>query len=151
MKTSFPKKELHIPKWYVIDAKNKTLGRLATIISKVLRGKENCFFTPSVDQGNFVVVLNSDKIEISGKKEQNKLYYRNSQRPGSIKKETFRDLKQRIPTRILEKAILGMLPKGPLGRKYFQRLYLYSADMISYKKDISLNQEIISKWITLNV
>ena len=134
MKTIFPKKEYHIPKWFVIDATGKTLGRLATEASKLLRGKENSFFTPGVDQGNFVVVLNADKIEVSGKKELQKLYYRNSQRPGGLKIENFKQLKERIPSRILEKAIWGMLPKGVLGREYYRRLYIYSNSEIKYKK-----------------
>lgn len=90
----------------------KTLGRLATEVSKLLRGKEISYFTPGVDQGNFVVILNANKIEVSGNKETQKLYYRNSQRPGSLKIETFKQVKERIPSRILEKAIWGMLPKA---------------------------------------
>lgn len=157
MKTLFPKNELHIPKWYVIDAKNKPLGRLSTEISKLLRGKETSFFTPGVDQGNFVVILNADKIEVTGKKSSNKLYYRNSQRPGSLKIETLTALKKRIPTRILEKSIWGMLPKGVLGRKYFRRLYLYTNDTICYKnfkteeKNIPINTKIEENWIKINL
>jgi large subunit ribosomal protein L13 len=147
MKTIFPKKEYHIPKWFVIDATGKTLGRLATEASKLLRGKENSFFTPGVDQGNFVVVLNADKIEVSGKKELQKLYYRNSQRPGGLKIENFKQLKERIPSRILEKAIWGMLPKGVLGREYYRRLYIYSNNEIKYKK----TKDGISKMITSDV
>ena len=89
MKTIFPKKESHIPKWFVVDATDKTLGRLATEVSKLLRGKENSFFTPGVDQGNYVVVLNAEKIQVSGNKELQKLYYRTNQRPGSLKIENF--------------------------------------------------------------
>jgi large subunit ribosomal protein L13 len=133
MKTIFPKRECHTPKWFVIDANGKTLGRLATEASKLLRGKETTFFTPGVDQGNFVVILNADKISVTGKKEKQKLYYRNSQRPGSLKVETFKQLKARIPSRILEKAIWGMLPKGVLGREYYRRLYIYSNNEIKYK------------------
>jgi len=136
-KTIFPKKEYHIPKWFVIDAKGKTLGRLSTEASKLLRGKETTFFTPGIDQGNYVVILNADKIEVSGKKEDEKLYYRNSQRPGSLKIETFKQLKNRIPTRILEKSIWGMLPKGVLGRNYYKRLFIYSDNKINYIKNSS--------------
>eukprot|EP01035_Chromulina_nebulosa_P020088 gene20088-26084_t len=116
MKTIFPKTECHVPKWFVIDAKEKTLGRLATEASKLLRGKETSYFTPGVDQGNYVVILNADKVEVTGKKRFQKLYYRNSQRPGSLKVETFLQLQKRIPSRIVEKAIWGMLPKNYLGR-----------------------------------
>jgi len=134
MKTIFPKKECHLPKKYVIDANGKTLGRLATEASKLLRGKETSLFTPGVDQGNYVVILNANLVEVSGKKNTEKLYYRNSQRPGSLKIETFKQLKERIPSRILEEAIWGMLPKNVLGREYYRRLYIYSADKITYQK-----------------
>jgi len=134
MKTIFPKKECHLPKKYVIDANGKTLGRLATEASKLLRGKETSLFTPGVDQGNYVVILNANLVEVSGKKNTEKLYYRNSQRPGSLKIETFKQLKERIPSRILEEAIWGMLPKGVLGREYYRRLYIYSDNKINFKK-----------------
>lgn len=149
MKTIFPKKECHIPKWYVVDAKGKTLGRLATEVSKLLRGKETSYYTPSVDQGNYVVILNANKVEVSGKKESEKLYYRHSQRPGSLKIETFKQVKERIPTRILEKAVWGMLPKGRLGRTYYRRLYIYCDDKINYIK----GKEVASndKWIKVDV
>ena len=151
MKTIFPKKEFHIPKWFVIDANGKTLGRLSTEASKLLRGKENTFFTPGVDQGNYVVILNADKIEVSGKKEEQKLYYRNSQRPGSLKIETFKQLKNRIPSRILEKSIWGMLPKGVLGRQYYKRLFIYSDNKINYvKNDTGENTQIPLELLTSN-
>lgn len=133
MKTLFPKKECHVPKWFLIDASGKNLGRLSTEVSKLLRGKEFAFFTPGVDQGNYVVILNASQIEVTGKKETQKLYYRNSQRPGSLKIETFAQLKKRIPVRILETSIRGMLPKGVLGRQYFRRLFIYSDDLLDAK------------------
>ena len=154
MKTIFPKKEYHIPKCFVVDAKGKTLGRLSTEVSKLLRGKETSFFTPSVDQGNFVVILNAAEIEISGKKEEQKLYYRNSQRPGNLKIETFKQLKSRIPTRILEKSIWGMLPKGVLGRNYYRRLYVYSDNKINYKKSKETNNSELfntNNWIKVDL
>ena len=153
MKTLFPKQECHIPKWFVIDAKGKTLGRLSTEASKLLRGKETSLFTPGVDQGNYVVILNANQIEISGKKEDQKLYYRNSQRPGSLKIETFKQLKARIPSRILEKSIWGMLPKGVLGRNYYRRLYVYSDSKINYKTDKNEeNLEMNTKeWIKIEI
>jgi len=152
MKTLFPKQECHIPKWFVLDANGKTLGRLATEASKLLRGKETSYFTPGVNQGNFVVILNADKIEVSGKKPAQKLYYRNSQRPGNLKIETFTQLKNRIPSRIVEQAIWGMLPKGVLGRQYFKRLYVYSSGTVVYKKN-NKNDEIISQenWIKVDL
>jgi len=158
MKTIFPKKECHIPKWFVIDAKGKTLGRLSTEASKLLRGKETTFFTPGIDQGNYVVILNADKIQVTGKKEDEKLYYRNSQRPGSLKIETFKQLKNRIPSRILEKSIWGMLPKGVLGRNYYKRLFIYSDNKINYLKNSSLETTVIpfeladsNNWIKVDI
>lgn len=156
MKTIFPKKECHQPKWFVVDATDKTLGRLATEVSKLLRGKENSYFTPGVDQGNFVVVLNATKIKVTGKKEFQKLYYRNSQRPGSLKIETFQQLKERIPTRILEKAIRGMLPKGVLGRNYYRRLYIYCDSKINspvnnkQENETTINSST-NNWITVEI
>jgi len=150
MKTLFPKQESHIPKWFVIDATDKTLGRLSTEASKLLRGKETSLFTPGVNQGNFVVILNANKIRVTGKKESQKLYYRNSQRPGNLKIETFTQLKNRIPTRILEESIWGMLPKGVLGREYFRRLYVYSADKIAYKNN-EVNTELEKNWIKVDI
>ena len=150
MKTLFPKKELHIPKWFIVDATSKTLGRLATECSKLLRGKEINYFTPGVDQGNFLIIINANKIQISGKKELQKLYYRNSQRPGNLKIETFQQLKNRIPTRIVERAIWGMLPKGVLGRTYYRRLYVYENNNI-----LSLNNLQFKvndpKWVTIKL
>jgi large subunit ribosomal protein L13 len=157
MKTVFPKQECHIPKWFVVDATDKTLGRLATEVSKLLRGKEISYFTPGVDQGNFVVILNASKIKVTGKKEEQKLYYRNSQRPGSLKIETFRQVRDRVPTRILEKAIWGMLPKGVLGREYYRRLYIYCDNKINYTKmqnevkSIPLELADSNNWIKVNL
>lgn len=132
MKTLYPKQESHVPKWFVVDANGKTLGRLATEVSKLLRGKETSFFTPGVNQGNYVVVLNAEKVQVTGKKALTKLYYRNSTRPGGLKSETFTQLQNRIPTRIIEHAVWGMLPKGVLGRAYYRRLYIYSDNKINY-------------------
>lgn len=153
MKTLFPKKECHVPKWFVIDATGKTLGRLSTEVSKLLRGKETSYFTPGVDQGNYVAILNANKIEVTGKKESQKLYYRNSQRPGGLKVETFKTLKARIPSRILEKSIWGMLPKGVLGRNYYRRLFIYSDDKLNYvkgKNTESENQPSMDQWIKVD-
>lgn len=147
MKTIFPKKECHVPKWFLIDATNKTLGRLSTEASKLLRGKETSFYTPGVDQGNFVVILNADKIQVTGKKESQKLYYRNSQRPGSLKTETFSQLQKRIPTRILEEAIWGMLSKNHIGREHYKRLYIYKQGQLPYKENFEENPK---NWIKIN-
>jgi large subunit ribosomal protein L13 len=158
MKTIFPKKEYHIPKWFILDANGKTLGRLATLVSKLLRGKEISQYTPGIDLGNYVIIVNADKIKVTGKKETQKLYYRNSQTPGNLKIETFQDLKKRIPARILEKAIWGMLPKRVLGRQYYKRLFIYAKNPILDTKmknselEIKKNKEnsFSTNWIEVN-
>ena len=152
IKTIFPKKEHHRPKWFLINAEGKTLGRLATEVSKLLRGKETSSFTPGVDQGNFVVILNAEKIQVSGKKVDQKLYYRNSQRPGNLKKETFKELNLRIPARIVEKAIWGMLPKNVLGRNYYKRLFVYSNSTLPYDYKTFFDvASIEKKWIEIEL
>lgn len=134
LKTSFALKESYKPKYYILDAKNQTLGRICTLASKLLQGKENAFYTPGVDLGNFLVIVNADYIKISGKKKLQKLYYRHSQRPGSLKKQNFLTLQKRFSYRILEKAIWGMLPKGCLGRIYYRRLFIYSDEFLNLRK-----------------
>jgi len=156
MKTIFPKQECHVPKWYIIDAKGKTLGRLATETSKLLRGKETSYYTPGVNQGNYVVIINANQVLVSGKKESQKLYYRNSQRPGSLKIETFLQLQNRIPSRIIEEAVWGMLSKNHLGREYYKRLYIYSESKIVYKKSNDTAQpfdteEMEKNWIKVDL
>lgn len=140
LKTVFPKVEEHKPQVYVIDARGKTLGRLASLASIYLRGKITSFYTPGVDQGNFVIILNAKEIKVSGKKNQDKTYVRTSQRPGSLKSENFAQLQQRLPTRILEKSIWGMLPKGVLGRNYYKRLFVYSDSNIPVKSSYEKNK-----------
>ncbi len=112
-------------KWFLVDAKNKTLGRLATEIASILRGKNKPTFTPHIDTGDFVVVVNAEQIEVSGKKASQKLYRRHSGRPGGMKIEKFEDLKERIPERIIEQAVKGMLPHNSLGRQQFRKLKVY--------------------------
>jgi len=111
--------------WYLVDAENQTLGRLATEVASVLRGKNKATFTPHLDTGDFVIVVNADKIRVSGNKPQQKLYRRHSGRPGGMKVETFEHLQERLPERIVEKAIKGMLPHNALGRQLFCKLKVY--------------------------
>lgn len=146
MKTVFPKKEFHQPQWFLLDASEQTLGRLATEASKLLRGKETTFYTPGVDQGNYVVIINAEKISVTGNKEKGKLYYRNNRRPGSLKIESFQSLKRRLPSRILEKAIWGMLPKGRLGRIQYKRLFVYKGEQPVMKKNISEQTVALQYW-----
>lgn len=147
MKTPFPKKECHTPNYFLIDATGKTLGRLSTEVSKLLRGKEYSFFAPGVDQGNFVAIINAEKIKISGKKESQKLYYRPTQRPGNLKQENFQKLNSRIPSKILEQSIWGMLPKGKLGRQYYKRLFICSSKLFEIEKEFFTND----KWKKINL
>ena len=125
-KTYIPPVQEVDKKWYVVDATDKRLGRLATEIASILRGKNKPTFTPNMDTGDFVVVINAEKVEISGNKRQQKLYRRHSGRPGGMKVETFDQLQNRIPERIIEKAVKGMLPKNALGRKLFTNLKVYA-------------------------
>ena len=124
-KTSVPSIDSIDRQWYLVDAENQTLGRLATEVASVLRGKNKASFTPHLDTGDFVIVVNADKIRVSGKKSQQKLYRRHSGRPGGMKVETFEHLQERLPERIVEKAIKGMLPHNALGRQLFRKLKVY--------------------------
>ncbi len=125
-KTPLPTQEALEHKWYVVDAADQRLGRLATEIAMTLRGKKKANFTPHMDTGDFVIVVNADKVVVTGKKRTQKLYRRHSGRPGGMKIETFRQLQSRIPERIIEKAVKGMLPKNALGRKLFTKLKVYA-------------------------
>ncbi|XGB42737.1 MAG: 50S ribosomal protein L13 [Nodosilinea sp. LVE1205-7] len=112
--------------WYLIDAKDQRLGRLATTIATVLRGKNKPTFTPHMDTGDFVIVVNAEKVVVTGRKASTKLYRRHSGRPGGMKTETFDKLQARIPSRIIEQAVKGMLPKTTLGRQQFTKLKVYA-------------------------
>ena len=124
-KTSIPSINSVNRQWFLVDAENQTLGRLASEVASVLRGKNSPSFTPHLDIGDFVVVINAEKVRISGKKAEQKLYRRHSGRPGGMKVETFNALQSRIPERIVEKAIKGMLPHNSLGRQLFRKLKVY--------------------------
>lgn len=113
-------------KWYVIDAEGKTLGRLATVCANLLRGKTKPNYTPNVDTGDFVIVINADKIQVSGKKETDKIYYHHTGFPGGLKSISFKDLMEKDPTKAIEKAIKGMLPHNTLGAEQFTKLKVYA-------------------------
>lgn len=115
-----------LPKWYLIDAKNKSLGRLSTKIAQILKGKNNVDYTPHIINKTYVIIINAKSIQVSGSKKVKKLYRRHSGRPGGLKTENFIQLQQRIPARIIEKSIKGMLPKNILGRQLFTHLKIYS-------------------------
>jgi large subunit ribosomal protein L13 len=112
--------------WYVIDAENQVLGRLATQIATLLRGKHKPTYTPSMDGGDFVVVVNAEKIRITGRKAEQKLYHRHTGYPGGLRTTTYRTMLQRHPDRILRLAVKGMLPKGRLGRRQLLKLRVYA-------------------------
>ncbi len=113
-------------KWYIVDAADQRLGRLSSQIAMILRGKNKPTFTPHIDTGDFVIVINAEKIQVTGKKSTQKIYRRHSGRPGGMKTETFAKLQVRIPERILEQAIKGMLPKNSMGRHLFTKLNVYA-------------------------
>jgi large subunit ribosomal protein L13 len=126
IKTHVPATDTIERQWYVVDAQGQRLGRLASEIAMILRGKNKPIFTPNMDTGDFVVVINAEKVVVTGKKYNEKLYRRHSGRPGGMKTETFAQLQSRIPERIVEQAVRGMLPKNALGRKLFTKLKVYS-------------------------
>lgn len=114
--------------WFIIDAKDKCLGRLATEVVKILRGKTKIFYNPSQDTGDYVIIINAQQIKVTGNKATQKTYMRHSGRPGGKTTETFQELQTRIPERVLEKAVKGMLPKNRLGRQLFTKLKVYHND-----------------------
>ena len=114
--------------WYVVDATDQTLGRLATEIARRLRGKHKAEYTPHVDTGDYVIVVNAEKVFVSGNKETKKIYYRHSGYPGGIKSTSLKRLREAKPEELLEKAVRGMLPRNPLGRAVFRKLKVYSGD-----------------------
>lgn len=112
--------------WWVVDAEGETLGRLATRVASILRGKHKPIFTPNVDTGDFVIVVNADKVAVTGAKLDQKIYYRHSGYPGGLKERTLREQLQRAPERVIETAVRGMLPKNKLGRAMFRKLKVYA-------------------------
>ena len=113
-------------KWYVVDAAGMTLGRLASEVAKVLRGKNKPIFTPHIDTGDYVIVINAEKIAVTGKKLDQKIYYRHSDYVGGLKQATLREKLSNKPEEVIELAVKGMLPKGPLGRQMFKKLFVYA-------------------------
>ncbi|MEB3334961.1 MAG: 50S ribosomal protein L13 [Cyanobium sp.] len=124
-KTTQPSPDTLDRQWFVVDAADQTLGRLASEVAQVLRGKNKPTFTPHLDTGDFVVVINAEKVRVSGNKATQKLYRRHSGRPGGMKTETFTHLQGRLPERVIEIAVKGMLPHNSLGRQLFRKLKVY--------------------------
>ena len=113
-------------KWYVVDATDMTLGRLASEVAKVLRGKNKPIFTPHIDCGDNVIVINAEKIKVTGKKMDQKVYYHHSDYVGGLKEATLREKLEKKPEQVIELAVKGMLPKGPLGRQMYTKLHIYA-------------------------
>ena len=113
-------------KWYVVDAEGQTLGRLASEVAKVLRGKNNPVYTPLVDTGDYVIIVNADKVAVTGKKLEQKIYYHHSDYVCGMKETTLKEMMAKKPEKVLELAVKGMLPKGPLGRSMIKKLHVYA-------------------------
>ncbi len=126
MKSYMPSQATIERKWYVVDAADMTLGRLASGVASVLRGKNKPTFTPHMDTGDYVIVVNADKVSVTGKKLDQKIYYHHSKYVGGMKETTLREMMAKKPERVIELAVKGMLPKGPLGRQMYKKLYVYA-------------------------
>ena len=126
MRSYMPKMDEITREWVVMDASDQVLGRLATEVARLLRGKHKPDFTPHLDTGDFVVVINADKVKLTGAKMDDKVYYRHSGRPGNLKSETARERMDKYPERVIQAAVWGMLPKNRLGRKLLKKLKVYS-------------------------
>ena len=126
MKTYMPNPATVERKWYVVDAEGKTLGRLASEVAKVLRGKNKPIYTPHADCGDYVIVINAEKITVTGKKLEQKVYYHHSDYVGGMKETTLDEMIAKKPEKVIELAVKGMLPKGPLGRQMFTKLFVYA-------------------------
>ncbi len=125
MKTFTAKPETVKRDWFVVDADGKTLGRLATEIARRLRGKHKAEFTPHVDTGDYIIVVNAEKVAVTGNKEAAKMYHRHSEYPGGLRSMTLEKLRERAPERIIQSAVKGMLPNNPLGRAMFKKLRVF--------------------------
>lgn len=113
-------------KWYVVDAERKTLGRLASEVANVLRGKNKPIYTPHIDTGDYVIVVNAEKIKVTGKKLEQKIYYHHSEYVGGMKETTLKEMMNKKPEFVITHAVKGMLPKGPLGRQMLKKLHVYA-------------------------
>ena len=126
MKTYMPSAKSIDRKWYVVDAEGQTLGRLATVVAATLRGKNKPIFTPFLDTGDYVIVVNADKIKVTGKKLDQNTYFSHSKYIGGVRETSLREMLDKKPERVVEHAVIGMLPKGPLGRQMAKKLFVYA-------------------------
>ena len=128
MKTYMQKKEDVNRKWYVVDAEGQTLGRLATKVATILRGKNKVTYTPHVDTGDYVIIINASKVKLTGNKLDDKMYYNHSGYPGGLRERNAKTMIEKYPEEMVHRAVKGMLPKGPLGRKMLKKLFVYAGD-----------------------
>ena len=143
MKTTISaKKETVERNWYLIDATDKVLGRLSTEVANLLRGKNKPYYTPHVDTGDHVVIINAEKIKVTGNKSQDKIYYKHTGYIGNLKSISFEKLQEKSPERIIEKSIKGMLPKNKLGRQMFKMLHVYKGDAHGHQGQQPISKEI---------
>ena len=126
MKTYMANPDKLEKKWYVIDAEGKNLGRLSSEVAKILRGKNKPEYTPNVDTGDYVIIVNAEKIKVTGKKLNQKIYYSHSDYVGGMKETTLKEMLAKKPEKVIELAVKGMLPKGPLGRAMIKKLFVYA-------------------------
>ena len=126
MKTFVPSASSIERKWYVVDAEGQTLGRLASQVASILRGKNKAIFTPYIDCGDYVIIVNADKIKVTGKKLNDKIYYKHSAYVGGMKTTTLKELLAKKPEKAVELAVKGMLPKGPIGSQMYKKLFVYA-------------------------
>lgn len=126
MKTYMQRKEDVVRDWYVIDAEGQTLGRLATKVASILRGKHKPTYTPHVDGGDYVIVINAGKVNLTGNKLNDKIYYNHSRYTGGLRERTAREMKENYPVEMIERSVKGMLPKGRLGRQMYKKLFVYA-------------------------
>ncbi len=125
MKTFMLRKEDVVTKWYLIDAEGKTLGSVATKAAHILRGKHKVTYTPHINCGDAVIIINASKVNLTGDKLNKKIYYNHSGFPGGLRERTAKEMKEKYPVEMVERAVKGMLPKGPLGRDMFRKLYVF--------------------------
>lgn len=128
MKTYMQRKEDVVRDWYVVDAEGETLGRLASKVANVLRGKHKPTYTPHVDGGDYVIIVNAEKVVLTGNKLNDKIYYNHSRYTGGLRERTAKEMVEKYPTQMIERAVKGMLPKGRLGRQMYKKLFVYAGE-----------------------
>ena len=131
-------------KWFIVDAEGKTLGKVASRVASILRGKHKSTFTPHVDCGDYVIVINAEKVEVTGRKRKNKIYKRHTGYPGGLKEVTFQQLQAAKPEEIIRHAVKGMMPKGKLGRQMYKKLKVYAGQLRSEERRVG--KECRSRW-----